>query len=103
MTPPIKQDLESIYKKLLNLAKIDKDAFEKEAGKLKEEFIKQAPDEHKQDLQSMQDDIDKELSSCKTSEERFAVIFKRARALRVYIQDMRNGTAPICAKAPNLF
>ena len=103
MTDSIKHlDLEHIYGKLSKLANTDRNAFEREAEKLKDNFINQAPAVYQSDLRRMQDDIDKELSHCKTFEERLAVVLKRLTALRDYMQDVLNGRAPVCVKFPNI-
>lgn len=53
-------------------------------------------------LRSMQGDIDRELSQCKTFVERMRVILKRLDVLREYARNVRDGTAPVCVKFPNI-
>lgn len=87
---------------LQRLARTDPKAFETLARRLKEDFITKAPIEMQSDLRSMQEDIDGELSQCKTFDERMKVILKRLDALYEYARNVRDGTAPICVKFPNI-
>lgn len=87
---------------LRGLAQTDPKAFETLARRLKEDFIKNAPVEMQSSLRSMQEDIDGELSQCKTFDERMRVILKRLDALYEYARNVRDGTAPICVKFPNI-
>ena len=95
-------DFEQIYVRLSKLADTDINAFEREADRLKDDFINQAPAIYQSDLRRMQNDIDKELSHCKTSEERLSAILKRLTVLRDYTQDVLNGRAPVCVEFPNI-
>lgn len=87
---------------LRRLAQTDPKKFEMLARCLKENFIKNAPAEMQQSLRSMQEDIDGELSQCKTFDERMRVILKRLDVLREYARNVRDGTAPVCVKFPNI-
>lgn len=87
---------------LRGLAQTDPKKFETLAQLLKENFIKNAPVEMQSSLRSMQEDIDGELLQCKTFDERMRVILKRLDAICEYARNVRDGTAPICVKFPNI-
>lgn len=95
-------DLNDIYAQLCRLRK-DTKAFDTLAEKFKKDFIENAPAARRPALCRMQNDIDRELAQCKTSEERMMVIRDRFKILCEYAQSVRDGTASICVLFPEIW